>query len=73
MTEQGELLKGERYVLYFVVQDNDGEFDLDNTEGRILDPTVIGEYSGSDAVVNDTNAGSSGGGGGGCFILFRRF
>ena len=56
-----------------MVQDNDGVFDLDNTEGRILDPTVIGEYSGSDAVVNDTNAGSSGGGGGGCFILFRRF
>lgn len=53
-----------------MVQDNDGEFDLDETAGRILDPTVIGEYSGTDAMVNDlsTSGGDGGGGGGGCFI-----
>jgi hypothetical protein len=60
----GDLQKDERYALYFVVQDNDGEFDLDDTAGRILDPTVIGEYSGSTIPAGD----SGGGGGGGCFI-----
>jgi hypothetical protein len=53
--------KGAKYVIYFVVRDNDGVYDLDDTEGRILDPTVIGEYSG-------TSSTNSGGGGDGCFI-----
>jgi hypothetical protein len=60
----GSLKKDQRYVLYFVVQDNDGQYDLDNTEGKILDPTVIGEYSGT----SSTTVASDSGGGGGCFI-----
>ena len=63
----GSLNKNERYILYFVVQDNDGQYDLDDTEGRILDPTVIGEYSGTSSTKDDS-AGGGGGGGGGCFI-----
>lgn len=65
---QGELQKGEQYVLYFVVQDNDGEFDLDDTEGRILDPTVIGEFSGSSDSAGSSISSGGSGGGGGCFI-----
>jgi hypothetical protein len=64
-----DLEKDERYVLYFVVQDNDSDLDLDDTEGTILDPTVIGEYSGS----NDSGDDSGGGGGNNCFINSLRF
>ncbi len=66
-----DLEKDERYVLYFVVQDNDGNLDLDDTEGMILDPTVIGEYSGSNDSGDDSGGG--GGGGSGCFINSLRF
>ncbi len=64
---RGDLEKGNRYVLYFVVQDNDGEYDLDDREGIIFDPTVFGEYSGT----NDPGDGS--GGGNGCFINLLGF
>ena len=64
----GELEKDVRYVLYFVVQDNDGQFDLDETAGRILDPTVIGEYSGATDSADADGSSDGGSGGGGCFL-----
>ena len=56
------------YKLYFVVQDNDGKYDLDDTLGSILDPTVIGESTAASVSGLPTSVSSGGGGGGGCFI-----
>ena len=56
------------YKLYFVVKDNDGKYDLDDTLGLILDPTVIDETTASSLSALPTSISSGGGGGGGCFI-----
>lgn len=60
--------KDTAYHLYFVVQDNDGKYDLDDTLGLILDPTVIGDNTNASIAGGDVSSTGGGGGGGGCFI-----
>ena len=64
---EGALEEDKRYALYFVVQDNDGEYDLDDTQGVIFDPTVIGAASTADGTA-ETSTASASSGGGGCFL-----
>ncbi len=52
---------GKFYHIYFYIEDNDPDFDLDPTDGIIKDPNVTGQISSG-------STGSGGGGGGGCFI-----
>jgi hypothetical protein len=44
--------RDKNYVVYFVVKDNDAKYDLDDTPGIILDPTVIGDSSSASVVVD---------------------
>jgi len=53
---------GKFYHIYFYIEDNDPDFDLDPTDGLIKDPNVTGQIS------SGSTSGSGGGGGGGCFI-----
>ena len=62
--------KDKKYLVYFVVQDNDGKYDMDDRPGIILDPTVVGDSSSAELTPTNLtdNSASGGGGGGGCFI-----
>ena len=67
LEKSDSLVKDTAYLLYFVVQDNDGKYDLDDTPGLILDPTVIGDNTDASIASGDVSS-NGGGGGGGCFI-----
>ncbi|MFO7716906.1 hypothetical protein [Desulfosarcina sp.] len=68
LEKSDSLDKDTAYHLYFVVQDNDGKYDLDDTPGLILDPTVIGDNTDAFIASGDVGSNSGKGGGGGCFI-----
>ena len=66
--EKSEYLdKDTTYCLYFVVKDNDGKYDLDDTLGVILDPTVIGDSTAA-SIIGEESSSGGGSSGGSCFI-----
>ena len=69
LTEEDKLEMDKTYVVNFVIQDNDGKFDSDDTEGVVVDPIALASTTGDvPANTGEGEKSSSGGSDGGCTV-----